>query len=149
MFIESFERILILLISFLIIAILSLWIEKLINLVEIDQKRPSSFLKKDKDYPHLNQFVTRYGAIFLRYIELILIAIVGLLFEWGIRSGIQKTSIKFIFPIIIIFIPLSFLTVTLCVPKKSRQFFSPLWWEWLIITILLIFGGVLIFLMLR
>lgn len=120
------QRIFILSIAFLMIAILSAWVDRFVKLVNINQQRPTSPFKKYK--------------IALMYIQLIAIAFVGLLLEWGIRKGLGNVSFQLIFPLIAIFIPISFITVTICVPKKSKKFFSPYWYEWLLSIILFSLG---------
>src|SRR3989344_567127 len=135
----SFQSYLVLTIAFMMVAILSIWIEKVFKLVNINQKRPTSTLIRANKNANLMPFITRYLAISLRYIELIIIAGMGLILEWSLRMGLSK-GYKIIIPIIILFIPISFLTITLCVPKKSKDFFSPYWYEWVLSILLFILG---------
>lgn len=127
-------------VSFLVVVILSLWIEKGLCLVNINQKRPTSPFVRNSELKQLMPFLGRYTAIGLRYLELITIALIALAFEKFVNLEMQKNN-SFIFPILIIFIPISFLTVTICVPKKSKDFFEPYWYEIFLCIILIGLGG--------
>lgn len=138
----------ILAVSFLFVAIFSILLEKVFNLVNIDQKRPTSPFHRGRENRHLMPFIGRSLAIFLRYVEIFILAGLGLFLDWSIRQGLTKSS-HFIIPMVIMFIPTSFWIVTLCVPKQSREFFSPYLYEWVISGLLFVGGLVLLILMLQ
>jgi len=142
------ERFFTIALSFLFVIFLSLWVERYVKIINIDQPRPTSIFFKQESNKNLLKFLKRYGAIGLRYIEIIFLAILGLLLEYGVRIWITK-SYAFIFPLILMFISFSFITIVMCVPKKSKEYFSPYWYE-TGLSILLFFGGLIwIILMLK
>lgn len=134
------QSIISLIISFSMVAVLSVLLERIFNLVNKEQCRPSSPLKRNKKAPQLSQFIKRSSAIGLRYLEIFLVAIVGIGLDHIIRKGMNEVSMTLIVPVLMIFIPVSFIIVTTCVPKSSRSFFYPKIHEWIISFISILFG---------
>jgi len=133
------ERFFTITISFLFVIFISVWVERYIKLLNMEQSRPTSILIRQKNNRNLLKFLSRYGAIGLRYAELIVIAIFGLFLEYFVRIWITN-SYQIILPIILIFIPFSFFTIVLCVPEKSKKYFEPYWYEIVIGILLFIIG---------
>ena len=125
------KQIIILITTFLFVAIFSILIEKGIGIVNSNHKRPTSKLFKQKTNRNLLRYPKRTILIALRYLEIIILAIVGIFLNKFILWGVAKTFI-FLIPIYLMFVPISFWIVTMCVPKTSFDFFKPKTIEWFI-----------------
>ncbi len=143
----DFQAITIRVLSFAFVAILSILVERLLNIVDFRGGIAYSPVIKRGN---LNPAISRYMTYGLTYLEIGILAVAGLGLEYLIIYSLGETF-NFIIPIILFFIPTSLFIIILCAPSlKAKKFLLPKkWWEWLVIVIFYSSAGLITWMMLK